>query len=335
MLTTELTRSFGIEHPIIQAGMSSDCGARLAAAVSNAGGLGTVGSLGRAPDDLAREFAAMREATSRPWAVNIATFNWAPFAGALLEIAIAARPPVITLSFGDVIPALEKCHAAGIPAVVQVQDFASARAVLALRPAAIIVQGNEAGGHTGRRGTMSFAAQVLEIAGEVPVVIAGGVANGRGLAAALAMGAAGVVMGTRFKATPEFGGPGTAHLDFVRGEIVASDGDHTVWDEIVDIAIGMRWPRGVAGRVLANSFTEEWLGRPDALRADIAAHIPPSAWTSAHTSEPGTLLNWAGESAGLVHEVLPAAEVVRRTVAEAETRLREVARVIGPVGAAG
>lgn len=335
MLSTTLTRSLAIEHPIIQAGMSSDSCVPLAAAVSNAGGLGTVGSIGRSPDDLEHELARMDSATSRPWAVNIATFDWAPFAGKLLDVAIAARPPVITLSFGGVLAALERCQAAGIRTVVQVQDFAAARAVLAARPAAIIVQGNEAGGHTGRRGTLSFAAQVLEIVGDVPVVVAGGVANGRGLAAALAMGAAGVVMGTRFKATPEFGGPGTAHLDLQQNAIVANDGDHTVWDAITDIAIGMTWPEGVAGRVLANRFTGEWLGRAEALRAEVAAGEHPWSWSSTHTSAPGTMLNWAGESAGLVHELLPAAEVVRRTVDEAETLLREASRVLTPAGVIG
>ncbi|MBE0609970.1 MAG: nitronate monooxygenase, partial [Dehalococcoidia bacterium] len=101
MLTTALTRHFALDHPIIQAGMSSDCGATLAAAVSNAGGLGTVGSLGRTPEDLEQELAAMRGATSRPWSVNLATFDWSPFAETLVDVAISARPPVVTLSFGN------------------------------------------------------------------------------------------------------------------------------------------------------------------------------------------------------------------------------------------
>lgn len=197
MLTTALTRALAIDHPIIQAGMSSDCGAKLAAAVSNAGALGTIGSLGRSPEDLEAELAAMRSATSRPWSVNLATFDWAPFAGTLVDVAIDARPPVVTLSFGDTLSVLERCRAAGLQAVVQVQTFESARAVVAARPAAIVVQGSEAGGHTGQRGTLSFAAQVLDIAGGVPVVIAGGIADGRGLAAALAMGASGVLIGSR------------------------------------------------------------------------------------------------------------------------------------------
>lgn len=329
MLTTALTKALGIKHPIIQAGMSSDCGAPLAAAVSNAGGLGTIGSIGRSPDDLERELTAVAASTSWPWAVNIVTFDWAPFAATLLDVAIRARPPAITLSFGDAVPALVKCQAAGIPALVQVQDFGAAKEVLAAHPFGIIVQGNEAGGHTGERGTLSFAAQVLDAADDVPVIVAGGVGSGRGLAAALAMGAAGVVMGTRFKATPEFGGPGTGHLDAQRDAIVANDGDHTVSGETADIALGMTWPPRIISRVLTNRFTEEWHGREAELRDAVAAQSAPFGWTSANNNRPENMLNWAGQSSGLVDEVLPAAEVVRRTVAEAEALLGATRAIMG------
>ncbi|MGD9935442.1 MAG: NAD(P)H-dependent flavin oxidoreductase [Dehalococcoidia bacterium] len=332
MLTTPLTRMFSIDHPIVQAGMSSDCGAPLAAAVSIAGALGTIGTIGRSPANLEQELSAMMRATRSPWSVNIVTFDWAPFAGDLLDVAIAARPAAITLSFGDSRPAIERCRAAGIPVIAQVQGFEQATAVLKARPDVLVVQGNEAGGHTGSRGTLGFAAQVLGVAGDVPVLVAGGVGNGRGLAAALAMGAAGAVMGTRFKATEEFGTPQTGHLDLQRAAIVANNGDATVWDEITDIAIGMKWPQGIAGRVLSNRFTGTWLGRRDALRTEVAAQSDSSAWSAANTSAPDTLLNWAGESAGLVHEILPAAEVVRRTVEDAESLLRQLSGVLSDGG---
>jgi nitronate monooxygenase len=324
MLSTVLTRALAIDHPIIQAGMSSDCGASLAAAVSNAGGLGTVGSLGRTPENLEQQLAETRASTSRPWSVNVATFDWSPFAASLLDVAIGARPDVVTLSFGNTLPAVEKCQAAGIRTLVQVQDFAGARAALAARPFGVIVQGNEAGGHTGQRGTLSFAAQVLDIAGDIPVIVAGGVANGRGLAGALAMGAAGVLMGTRFKATPEFGGPQTGHLDAQREAIVAQDGDHTIGTVAADVALGMQWPAGIISRILANRFTDEWVGREEALRAEVARQAQPFGWTSANNNRPDNMLNWAGESAGLVDEILPAPEIVRRTVAEAEAYLRRI-----------
>lgn len=203
MLTTSLTRMLGIEHPLIQAGMGAECGARLAAAVSNAGALGSIGTIGAPPDHLAAELEACHAATKLPFAVNVVTFDWAPFARDLVEVALAGRAPVVTLSFGDPLPALERCRAAGVRVVVQVQDLVGARAAIAARPDALMVQGTEAGGHTGRRGTLGFAAQVLDLAADLPVVVAGGIGTGRGLAAALAMGAAGAVVGTRFKATHE------------------------------------------------------------------------------------------------------------------------------------
>src|SRR4029453_13974359 len=148
MLTTPLTRLLRIDHPVIQAGMATECGARLAAAVSNAGGLGSIGSIGGLPDHLAAEIAACRTATSRPFSVNIVTFDWAPFARDLVDVALRGGAPTVTLSFGP---------AAGVPVLVQVQDLAGARAALAAGPDVLIVQGTEAGGHCGRRGTLSFA----------------------------------------------------------------------------------------------------------------------------------------------------------------------------------
>lgn len=327
MLTTPFTRIFGVRHPIIQAGMSSDCGWELAAAVSNAGALGTIGSLGRTPDNLREEIGRCRAETDQPFAVNIATFQWAPFADQLLEVAIAEEVPVVTLSFGDVLTALRRCRAAGVRVMVQVQSMAAAREVLFEGPDLLIIQGHEAGGHTGTRGTLSFAAQALGIAAGTPIAVAGGIGNGRGLAAVLTMGASAAVMGTRFKATVEFGP--LANLDAEqKAALVASDGDDTVHDPIADIAIGMTWPPGIAGRVMRNRFTEEWLGRANDLRTAVAAAPEPFGWTARNNQAPDTILNWAGESAGLVDGVRPAAEIVAETVTEAETLLRGAAGLV-------
>jgi len=333
VLKTALSGALGIAHPVIQAGMGAECGARLAAAVSEAGALGSIGSIGGTPQRLAAEIAACRAATARPFAVNVVTFAWSPFANELVEVALAAGAPIITLSFGDPLPALERCRAAGARVVVQVQDLAGAKAALAARPDALIVQGNEAGGHTGRRGTLSFAAQVLDLAGDVPVVVAGGIASGRGLAAALAMGAAGVAIGTRFKATHEFGVPAGAASDAApvraqKAAIVASDGDDTLYDEINDDACGLEWPRGVTGRVLRNRFTAEWLGRRAELRSAVAAAAAsarsPIAFKARLDADPATALNWAGESSGMVRDVAAAADVVTSVVREAAALLRRV-----------
>lgn len=317
MFRTKLTQLAGIDHPLIQAGMGADAGPALAAAVSNAGALGTLGTIG-APVSLIREqIAATRSATSRPFAVNIVTFDWAPFAPQLLELVIEERVPVITLSFGAFESALQRCKAAGIVTIVQVQGIRGAESALREGADAVVVQGAEAGGHTGYRGTMSFAAQVLDMAGDVPVVLAGGVGSGRGLAAALAMGAAGVVMGTRFKATDEFSAGASQ-----KSAIVSSDGENTLADKLFDAPYPFTWPPGIVGRALRSRFSEEWEGRAEEVRAKAKTYPSAFGMVTELGGDPRTEINWAGESSGLVHEVLPAAEVVRRTVDEASFLLR-------------
>ncbi|HXU23836.1 MAG TPA: nitronate monooxygenase [Tepidiformaceae bacterium] len=326
MLSTELTRRFGIEHPIISAGMARWAGATLAAAVSKAGALGTIGTIAASPRAVREEIAQLRAATDRPFSANLVCFDWAPFASQMLDVVIEERVPVVTLSFGTPLAWVEPVKAAGLKVIVQVQDLETARAAIAARPDAIIVQGTEAGGHTGRRGTLNFAAQMLDEAGEIPVIVAGGIATGRGLAAALAMGAAGVVMGTRFKATPEFNAD-----DDVKAQIVASDGGNTFYGEVVDLVRGGRWPNGVTGRVLQSRFTAEWGSKPDALVEAVKSQ--PDQFGEAMENDPERRLNWAGESSGLVHELLPAGEIVRRVSAEAEALLKSAATVLTPEGA--
>ena len=321
MLSTQLTRALGIEHPIISAGMGGEAGPELAAAVSNAGALGSMGTIGVPPNRLRDMIAQCRAATTKPWALNIVTFASAPFAEEDLQVALDERPPVLTVSFGDSAPAIRRAKEAGIPVIAQVQNAEAARAVLAEGPLAVIVQGNEAGGHTGTRGTLSLAAQVLDLAGDVPVVLAGGIATGRGLAAALAMGAAGVVMGTRFKATPEFAGSPTQ-----KAAIAASDGENTAAAEVFDAPYPIEWPAGVVGRAMRSKFYQEWNGREAEVRKR-AAEMPPFALVGELSRSPDTEINWAGESSGLIGEILPAAEVVARTVREAEALLARLSVV--------
>lgn len=326
MLTTALTRLLNIEHPIIQSGMA-DAGWLIASEVANAGALGGIGSIGRSVDAFREEIRLCRKATERPFHVNVVTFAWAPYADALVDVAIEERVPAIVLSFGDFGAALRRCRAAGIATLVQVQHVAGAQAALDGHADGVIVQGAEAGGHTGGRGTLSFAAQVLDMAGNTPVALAGGIANGRGLAAALAMGAAGVMMGTRFKATPEFG-PSQRFGDAQKAAIVASDGSNTVRDAIVDMPLQMAWPDGVIGRVIGNQHTSEWLGRDKELAKAIAEAGAPGAFSRQLSAAPETVLNWAGESSALVHGVVPAAQVVRETMVEAAALLAAVAGLV-------
>lgn len=321
MLSTELTRGLGIDHPIVQAGMGDAAGRDLTAAVSNAGGLGTIGTIGREVGQVRDEIDATRALTDRPFSVNIICFDWAPWAGEILDATIDARPPSITLSFGDPSPGLAKCKAAGIPTLVQVQDNEGLDKAIEGGADFIIVQGYEAGGHTGYRGTLNFVAQALDLAGSIPVIAAGGVGNGRGLAAALAMGCAGAVMGTRFKATPEYRGN-----DHEKQEIVESDGSNTVYDFILDEALGLQWANGISGRAFRSPFTEEWEGRRMELREKVASY--PRWGFLMELAEKGQAINWAGESSGLVDRVRPAGEIVSGTVAEAEQLLARAQTLI-------
>ena len=321
MLETELTRRFDLDHPIVQAGMGSGAGWQLATAVSNAGALGTIGTITLSPSQVLGAIESTRKATDATFAVNLVCFDWAPMAVDVADAVIDARPPVVTLSFGEPSRVLARCRAAGIPVLVQVQDLDGLRNALADGADAVIVQGNEAGGHTGRRGTLNFVAQALDLAGDTPVVAAGGIASGRGLAAALAMGCAGAVMGTRFKATPEFVADAAQ-----KEEVVASDGSNTIYDEINDLAYGELWPNDVTGRALRSPFTEEWEGRDAELEAKVAGYGPFGFVLE--LAERGTLINFAGESSGLVDEVRPAADIVEQTVADAEARLRVAAGLV-------
>jgi nitronate monooxygenase len=322
MLVTRLTRSFGIDHPIIQAGMGAEAGPELAAAVSTAGGLGTIGTIATPPDEVQMAIRRCRDLTAMPFAVNMVTFEGAPHRDEIIDVVLREKPAVVTLSFGDPVPTLRLCREHGIKTLVQVQDFATARAVLAAGPDALIVQGNEAGGHTGRRGTLSFLAQALAIAGDTPVVAAGGIADGRGLAAVLAMGASGALVGTRFKASVEYG-----CADIYKDVIAASDGDNTVGAPFFDAPYPFKWPANVVGRAFRNAFTAEWEGRDEELKAAVEA-LPPFGFLQRLWADPEQNINWAGESAGLVGSVLPAAEIVRTMVEEAEELLRRAASVV-------
>ena len=184
MLSTKLTQLLGIDHPIVQAGMGSDAGPELACAVSEAGALGTLGTVATPPARIASAIARMRDLTARPFALNLVTFETAPYRDELVAMALDARVEFVTLSFGGFEPYLARFKAAGAIVIVQVQDVAQARSALAGGADVVIAQGSEAGGHTGLRGTLSFAAQVLELADETPVLIAGGVGKGEHAACA-------------------------------------------------------------------------------------------------------------------------------------------------------
>jgi nitronate monooxygenase len=314
ILRTKLTELLGIRHPVLQAPMGGTAGGRLAAAVSEAGGLGLIGG-GRGDSEwLEREFAAAGNQR-----VGCGFITWALAAHPeLLEPVLEHAPAAVMLSFGDAAPFIGRIKAASAAVICQVQSLAQARRVLDEGADIIVAQGSEAGGHGAVRATLPLVPAVVDMVAaagrQVPVVAAGGIADGRGLAAALMLGAAGVLVGTRFHAAEESLLPAAAKQRIVRGS-----GDDTLRTKIFDIAIGGDWPQEYTGRVLPNRFSEMWRGREAALAADPAEL---ARYAEARAGDDfDTAVIHAGEGIDLIDAIEPAGAIVARLVAEAEAAL--------------
>ncbi|HEY9241252.1 MAG TPA: nitronate monooxygenase, partial [Streptosporangiaceae bacterium] len=312
-LRTAFTELFRVRHPIALAPMGLTAGGALAAAVSNAGGLGL---LGGGPGDRAwldRELPILAERTSLPWGVGF--LSWAVDL-ATVEQALAYGPQAVMLSFGDPAPFVPAIRQAGAPLILQVTDLAEARQAIALEADVIVIQGTEAGGHGARRGrsTLPFVPVVVDLAAPTPVLAAGGIADGRGLAAVLALGAAGAVIGTRFQATAE-----SLADPAIKKAIVAGHGEDTERSSVLDIAGGSRWPAVYPGRSLAHPFLDQWRGREAELAADPAARQAYRDGVARGELPP--LPVWAGECTDLITDLPPTTELVAALAGQAEDAL--------------
>ena len=304
MLETWLTRELGIALPIIGAPMGGRAGGDLAGAVSAAGGLGMLGAARyTTPDWVAKE----AETARRGGAFGVGLMVWSlDEDDALLDATIAARPAVVGLSFGDPSRYVERVHAAGIPVLAQVDTVDDLRIAERAGVDLVVVQGGEAGGHTGRIGTLPLLQEVLDRT-DLPVVAAGGIATGRGLAAVLAAGAQGALVGTALLASPETIGPDYA----VRRLLDAGSAD-TVYTSVFDQARDQPWPQRWGGRALRNAFTAKY-HESDADHAILADAYDPS--------DPNLGVVYAGQAAGSVNEARGAGDVVRTMAADAEQLL--------------
>lgn len=309
----------GIDVPVLQAGMSTFTSAELVAAVSNAGGLGILGALLRPVDELRAEIRRTRTLTDRPFGVNHVLVHLDPTA---LDVTFEERVPVVSTSWGDPTDVVVRAHAAGMRVVHQVPTAAEAARAAAAGVDVIVGQGTDGGGHVGFVGTMPLVPAVVDAAAGVPVLAAGGIVDGRGLAAALALGAEGVLMGTRFLATPEAPIP-----ERWRQLIVSSDESTTVRTAAFDRAFATPWP-GAEVRAIRNLFLTDWAERPDEAAAN-AAELGPRLFQALATGDLDVFPPMAGQGCGLITDVLPAAEVVQRTIAEAEIALRRASRLVG------
>jgi len=317
-IETALTRLLGIQHPILLAPMGSAAGGKLAAAVSHAGGLGMLGS------GYASEAAIRKELVEAGNArVGIGFILWAldknPQA---LDVALDAKPTAVMLSFGDPTPYTARIKATGAKIICQVQTLEQARQAAAAGADVIIAQGRDAGGHSGMtRGTIGLVPAVVDAVGSIPVVAAGGIADGRGLAAALSLGAAGVSMGTRFTATRE-----SLWDQAMKDKAVASGGDQTAQTRVFDIVRGAAWPSIYPGRALRNDFFAAWHGREEALETE--QKTAETAYLATANDDFAQRVVWAGESVDLVRDIPSAREVIERIVDEAASVLRRGAAAV-------
>ncbi|MDH6129515.1 nitronate monooxygenase [Kitasatospora sp. GP82] len=320
MLKTKLTELLGIDHPVVSAPMGSVSGGRLATAVTAAGGLGLVGvSYGDAA--FIDEHLPIAAAGGGVWGAGCVMFTFDERPG-LWDKVLGYAPPVVALSFGNadqVRRYVSEARSAGAHAVVQVHEPEQAEAALAAGASALIAQGAEAGGHHKVRATMPLIPTIVDLVqGAVPVIAAGGVADGRGLAACLALGADGVMLGTRFTATEEsLATPGfKATLPTTR----AAD---TVNTRIFDQVRGIPWDRAYPARAVANDFYRTWGHREDELIAH-RAEVEPDWAAAVAADDVQQRAMFAGEVVDLVNDIRPAGELVRELVTEAESVIARV-----------
>jgi nitronate monooxygenase len=312
-LRTAFTRLFSVQYPIALAPMGGSAGGALAAAVSEGGGLGLVGGGRGDPAWLDRELAIVAERTARPWGVGF--LAWSADVSTV-ERALARRPRAVMLSFGDPRPFIPSIRRAGSALIIQVTDLDEAKRAIEAGADVIVAQGAEAGGHGGSpgRSTFSFVPVVADLAAPVPVLAAGGIADGRGLAAALALGAAGALIGTRFQVTAE-----SLADPSVTKAIIEGRGEDTERSTVLDIARGAPWPSRYPARALRHPFVQQWRGREDQLAADSGAQRAYSEAVAAGDLPP--LPVWASEAIDLITDLRPAADLVGTLAAEAAEAL--------------
>ncbi len=316
MIHTRICDLFGIENPIVSAPMAGGAGGELAAAVSEAGGLGLIGAMGRDAAWLKSQIRLVRERTRRPFGVGFVT-HWLPETPELYEVALSERVAVVSHSFVDPSPYMPAAIEAGVKVICQVQSVEAALCAAAAHVDAIVAQGTEAGGHTGSISTWTLVPQVSSAVAPLPVIAAGGIADGRGLAAALMLGAEGAWIGTAFLASPE-----SLYSPNQKRRILEMTSADTILTRVFDIARGNPWPAHIAGRAARNAFSDRWHGREAELgtvAAEAVAELDAAVRGDDVTRRPV----WAGEGVSFVSATRSAGDVVRDIVDEAERVMRQ------------
>jgi nitronate monooxygenase len=314
-IRTAICDVLGVDYPVGNAGMAGVAKPGLCAAVAEAGGIGTVAMGGDPADEVAARVSAVKALTNRSFSANFIAWIVAKDSSPL-EAALQAGAPSITLSFGDPAPYVERVHSAGALLLCQVQTVEAARRAAEVGADVIIAQGNEAGGHTGMMPLLPFLPQVVDVVRGIPVLAAGGIGDGRGLAAVLTLGAQGALMGTRFIASDE------AESDWPRlpEQVLAATADDSVWTTAIDIASGggrSRWPQGIGARSIRTPWLDRWAGHEDELAGRFAEDREAD-----HEDGSDSTPAYAGPIAGMITEQEPAHQIVTSVVNEAANVLK-------------
>jgi len=314
-MRTRLTDAFDLTVPILSAPMAMAGGGQLAAAVTAAGGLGLIGGAYGDSGWIEEQF---RAAGNTSVGCGLITWKMAQQPEVLTQV-LSHKPAAMFLSFGDPMPFATEIAEAGVPLICQVQTLRDAKRAAQAGAAVIVAQGSEAGGHGEARATFTLVPEVVDwVQANSPdtlVLAAGGVADGRGLAAALMLGADGVLVGSRLWASKE-----ALVSDAMVNAAINSTGDQTIRSTVMDKARHLDWPARYSCRVLRNPFTERWHDDLDGLAA--VAEAEAAKWQAGwQAGDPDRANTFVGEAAGLIHDRPPAAEIITRMVADAKAQL--------------
>jgi len=319
MLKTALCDRLGIEVPIILAPMGTCTSAEFAAAVSNAGGLGGIGSLFRSTAAVKRDIDGVRRLTSRPFAINHIpqTLDAEAF-----RCTLEARPAVISFALADPGDLVRQAHDVGSLVMLQVTTVAQAVQAAERGVDVIIAQGGEAGGYCGEVSTMTLVPQVVDAVSPVPVVAAGGIFDGCGIAAALMLGAVGVNLGTRFITSTEAPAP-----EEWKQAITAAKSEDAIKVDVINDISPLPGTEGfhTVPRSLPTAFLDDWSGKREAARRD-RDRLRGQIVATTQAGRQHECVLWAGQTAGGINEILSVGEIMRRLIAETEAALRRPGR---------
>jgi len=317
MIHTRICDLLGVRHPIVLGGMGTATTAPLVAAVSNAGAFGTLGTSAFNTATLETEIASIRERTDKPFGVNHLLFQ---IKEDMFTVTLRARPTVAAFAWArkdqNLREYFQRARDAGCKVMYMANEVPEALRAAEAGADVLVAQGTEAGGHVGWMAALPLVPMMVKAVAPLPVLSAGGIADGRGLAASLALGADGVLLGTRFMATPE----APIHANY-KQVIVKSDGHDTVLTEIPDLATQRVWP-GAMSRAQRNKFIERWSGREWALRQNASEVGKQVAAARAAGDIDNASLSF-GQDAGLIDSVKSVREVVAEIIAEAEAIIRD------------